>query len=153
MAFGGFDSGRRNAPMAEINVIPLVDIMLVLLVIFIVTAPLLTNSVKIDLPKAVSAPDESREPAIQFAIDAAGQLYWDGDKINHDQMLQRFAVAGAKAKPPELHLRIDRRTQYETLADVMSEASKAGVAKVGFITDPSGKVTTDIQAPAPVPQP
>ncbi|MBP9756463.1 MAG: biopolymer transporter ExbD, partial [Phenylobacterium sp.] len=64
-----------------------------------------------------------------------------------------FAAAGAKAKPPELHLRIDRRTQYETLADVMSEASKAGVAKVGFITDPSGRVTTDIQAPAPVPQP
>lgn len=153
MAFGGFDSGRRNAPMAEINVIPLVDIMLVLLVIFIVTAPLLTNSVKIDLPKAVSAPDESREPAIQFAIDAAGQLYWDGDRIDHDQMLQRFAAAGAKAKPPELHLRIDRRTQYETLADVMSEASKAGVAKVGFITDPSGKVTTDLQASAPVPQP
>ena len=143
MAFGGFDNGRRNTPMAEINVIPLVDIMLVLLVIFIVTAPLLTNSVKIDLPKATSAPDESREPAIQFAIDAAGQLYWDGEKINHDQMLRRFAGAGAKATPPELHLRVDRHTQYETLADVMSEASKAGVAKVGFVTDPSGTVTTD----------
>ncbi len=137
--------------MAEINVIPLVDIMLVLLVIFIVTAPLLTNSVKIDLPKAVSAPDESREPAIQFAIDAAGQLYWDGEKINHDQMLQRFAGAGAKPKPPELHLRVDRHTQYETLADVMSEASKAGVAKVGFVTDPSGTVTTDTLTTAPQP--
>ena len=88
--------GKTIEQNAEINVTPFVDIMLVLLVIFIVTAPLLTNSVKIDLPKAVSAPDESREPAIQFAIDAAGQLYWDGDRIDHDQMLQRFAAAGAR---------------------------------------------------------
>jgi len=130
--------------MADINVIPLVDIMLVLLVIFIVTAPLLTHSVKIDLPKATSAPDESRAAAVQFAIDAAGQRYWDGEKISRDQMRQRFNAAGAQAKPPELHLRIDRQVRYETLADAMSEASKAGVAKVGFVTDPSGVVTTDI---------
>jgi biopolymer transport protein ExbD len=147
MAFGSFDSGRRSTPMADINVIPLVDIMLVLLVIFIVTAPLLTNSVKIDLPKATSAVDESREPAVQFAIDGAGQLYWDGDKIDHDQMLARFHEAGARPKPPELHLRVDRHVQYETLADVMSEASKAGVAKVGFVTDPSGVVTTSTAEP------
>ncbi len=150
MAFGGFEGGgRRSTPMADINVIPLVDIMLVLLVIFIVTAPLLTHSVKIDLPKATSAPDESREAAVQFAIDGGGQIYWDGAKITHDQMLQRFAEAGAREKPPELHLRIDRSVQYETLADVMSEASKAGVAKIGFVTDPSGVVTTATPTLAP----
>lgn len=149
MAFGGFENGRRGAPMADINVIPLVDIMLVLLVIFIVTAPLLTNSVKIDLPKATSAPDSSREPAVQFAIDGAGQLYWNGDKIDHDQMLARFREAGGREKPPEVHLRIDRHVQYETLADVMSEASKAGVAKLGFVTDPSGAVTTTAAVPKP----
>ena len=135
--------------MADINVIPLVDIMLVLLVIFIVTAPLLTNSVKIDLPKATSAIDTSREPAVQFAIDGAGQLYWNGDKIDHDQMLARLREAGGRDKPPELHLRIDRHVQYETLADVMSEASKAGVAKLGFVTDPSGAVTTTTAVPQP----
>ena len=86
MAFGSFDSGRRSTPMADINVIPLVDIMLVLLVIFIVTAPLLTHSVKIDLPKATSAPDQSREKAIQFAIDGAGQLYWNSEKISREQI-------------------------------------------------------------------
>lgn len=138
MAFGSFDSGRRSTPMADINVIPLVDIMLVLLVIFIVTAPLLTHSVKIDLPKAASAPDESRAPAIQFAVDGSGQLYWDGEKISRDQMLARFAEAGKRERPPEVHLRIDRTVQYETLADVMSEASKAGVSRLGFVTDPSG---------------
>jgi len=142
VAFGSFDSGRRSAPMADINVIPLVDIMLVLLVIFIITAPLLTHSVKIDLPKAASAPDESRNPDIQFAIDGAGQLYWNSEKIDHAQMLSRFKAAGASDKSPELHLRIDRTVQYETVADVMSEASKAGVAKVGFVTDPSGVVST-----------
>lgn len=142
MAFGSFESGRRSTPMADINVIPLVDIMLVLLVIFIVTTPLMTNSVKIDLPKATSAPDTSREPAVQFAIDQNGELYWDGGKISREQMIARFRSAGARPKPPELHLRIDRHVQYEVLADVMSEASKAGVAKVGFVTDPSGAVTT-----------
>lgn len=145
MAFGTFQSGRQSTPMAEINVIPLVDIMLVLLVIFIVTAPLLTHSVKIDLPKATSAPDESREPAVQFSIGADSQLYWNADKITRDEMLARFREAAARDKPPELHLRIDRTVQYEVLADVMSEASKAGLPKVGFVTDPSGKV-----APVPV---
>ena len=149
MAFGGLEGGRRSSPMADINVIPLVDIMLVLLVIFIVTAPLLTNSVKIDLPKATSAVDSSREPAVQFAIDGAGQLYWDGDKIDRNQMLARFREAGGREKPPELHLRIDRHVQYETVADVMSEASKAGVPKVGFVTDPSGEVTTSTVVPQP----
>lgn len=151
MAFGGFQGGRNNSPMADINVIPLVDIMLVLLVIFIVTAPLLTHSVKIDLPKAASAPDQSREPAIQFAIDGGGQLYWNSEKITREQMVQRLGEAGRKDKPPELHLRIDRRVQYEALADVMSAASKAGVAKVGFVTDPSGIVTTSGPL-KPVPQ-
>lgn len=136
--------------MADINVVPLVDIMLVLLVIFIVTAPLLTHSVKIDLPKATSRPDESRAPAVQFAIDAAGQLYWNSEKIDRTQMMQRLGDAGRQAKPPELHLRVDKHVQYETLADVMSEASRAGVAKVGFVTDPSGVVTTNA---APIPQP
>lgn len=150
MAFGSFNSGRQSAPMAEINVIPLVDIMLVLLVIFIVTAPLLTHSVKIDLPNATSRPDETRATAVQFAIDSGGQLYWNSEKITRDQMLQRFREAGALEKPPELHLRIDRTTQYETIADVMSEAAKAGLAKVGFVTDPSGRVTTSA-APAIVP--
>ena len=150
MAFGGFEGGgRRSTPMADINVIPLVDIMLVLLVIFIVTAPLLTHSVKIDLPKATSTPDESREAAIQFAIDGGGQIYWNSEKITHDVMLQRFKAAGALEKPPELHLRIDRSVQYETLAEVMSEASKAGLAKVGFVTDPSGVVTTTATTAAP----
>jgi biopolymer transport protein ExbD len=140
MAFGGFGGSRNSTPMAEINVIPLVDIMLVLLVIFIITAPLLTHSVIIDLPKASSAPNETRAANVQFAIDGAGQMFWDGEPITRPQMTERMKAAGALATPPELHLRVDRAARYETLADVMSEASKAGVTKVGFVTDPSGAV-------------
>ncbi|MEN3975724.1 biopolymer transporter ExbD [Emcibacter sp. SYSU 3D8] len=142
MAFGGFQSGRNNAPMADINVIPLVDIMLVLLVIFIITAPLLTHSVVIDLPKASNTPNETRNIVVQFAINDAGQMYWDGEPVTRGEMVQRLAEAGARQPTPELHLRVDREARYAALADVMSEASKAGVTKVGFVTDPSGAVST-----------
>lgn len=144
MAFGGFSSNRNSTPMADINVIPLVDIMLVLLVIFIITAPLLTHSVIIDLPKASSAPNQTPADKVQVAIDGRGQMFWDGEQVDRSQMVERLVAAGKKPVTPELHLRIDREAKYETLADVMSEASKAGVTKVGFVTDPSGAVTTNV---------
>src|SRR3546814_19952166 len=90
MAFGSFSGNRGSAPMAEINVVPMVDIMLVLLVIFIITAPLLTNAVKIDLPHASSAPNVTKADNIQLAIDADGQLYWDGEKLDRATVLQRL---------------------------------------------------------------
>jgi biopolymer transport protein ExbD len=137
MAFGSFSGNRGSAPMAEINVVPMVDIMLVLLVIFIITAPLLTNAVKIDLPKASSEPNLSKTENIQLAIDADGQLYWDGAKLDRAAVLDRFRVAAQKEPSPELHLHADRNTRYEVIADVMSEAGKAGLTKIGFVTDPS----------------
>ncbi|MCX7059844.1 MAG: biopolymer transporter ExbD [Gammaproteobacteria bacterium] len=147
MAFGSFGGGARNsAPMAEINVIPLVDIMLVLLVIFIVTAPLLTHAVKIDLPKADSAVQVQKADAVQFAIDGDNQRWWNGERVNEAQTIERLRAAGQQSLVPELHLRIDRNARYEIIATVMSEAAKAGVSKVGFVTDPSG-------APLPVVMP
>ncbi len=139
MAFGSFGGGARNsAPMAEINVIPLVDIMLVLLVIFIITAPLLTHAVKIDLPKADSATNVQKADAVQFAIDGDNQRWWNGERIDEAQAIERLRAAGQQQPTPELHLRIDRNARYEIIATVMSEAAKAGVTKVGFVTDPSG---------------
>lgn len=143
MAFGSFNSNRNSAPMAEINVIPLVDIMLVLLVIFIVTAPLLSHAVKVDLPKASSTANSLQADNVQFAIDGAGQLYWNGEEISKPQLIERLRQAGAMQPAPELHLRIDRQARYEVVAEVLSEAGKAGVSKIGFVTDPSG------QAPVP----
>lgn len=142
MAFGSFGSGRNATPMAEINVIPLVDIMLVLLVIFIITAPLLTHAVKIDLPHASSALNEVKTDNVQLAIDAAGEIFWNGEHVDRAGLLRRLTAAGRRQPAPELHLRIDRNARYEVIADAMSEASKAGLAKVGFVTDPSGTVVT-----------
>lgn len=144
MAFGRLPSRKPDAPMSDINVTPMVDVMLVLLVIFIITAPLLTHAVKIDLPKASSAPNELRADNIQIAIDGAAQLFWNGERIERAQLLERLREAGIRQPSPELHLRVDRNARYETVADVMSEAGKAGVTKIGFVTDPSGSLIAPV---------
>lgn len=136
MAFGRFDSRPNAAPMADINMVPLIDVMLVLLVIFIVTAPLLTHAVKIDLPRATSGANETRHPRIDLAVDAAGTLTWNGEAVTEEALSGRFAAAAADDPQPELHLRADRDARYETVAQVMSRAAQAGLTRIGFITDP-----------------
>jgi len=136
MAFGSFSSNRTSAPMADINVIPLVDIMLVLLVIFIITAPLLTPAIKIDLPRTDNAPNIAQENSVQLAIDGAGHMFWNGESVSRQQLIERLAATGQLASVPELHLRVDRGARYETIADVMSEAARAGLTRIGFVTDP-----------------
>lgn len=140
MAFGSFSGqggGHGATPMSEINVIPLVDIMLVLLVIFIVTAPLLTNAVKIDLPKVASQPNEAQLKSVQVAIDAEGRFYWDGEPVDRSVLSARLRMAGERLPVPELQLRADRSTRYEVLAEIMAEAGKAGLGRIGFVSDPS----------------
>lgn len=136
MAFGSFNKSGNTAPMAEINVIPLVDIMLVLLVIFIITAPLLTNAVKIDLPHASSQTNLTKPDNIQLAIDADANVYWNGEKLDRAAMISRMRSVGKAEPVPEVHLHADRNTRYETVADVMAEASKAGLSRIGFVSDP-----------------
>jgi biopolymer transport protein ExbD len=136
VAFGSFNKSGNTAPMAEINVIPLVDIMLVLLVIFIITAPLLTNAVKIDLPHASSQTNLTKPDNIQLAIDADANVYWNGEKLDRTTMIARMQSVGKAEPVPEVHLHADRNTRYETLADVMAEASKAGLSRIGFVSDP-----------------
>ncbi len=137
MAFGGFQQGDQGKPMAEINMVPLIDVMLVLLVIFIITAPLLTHAVKIDLPKAASHPNITKVENVQLGINAANVIYWNGEAVDKAEM-QRRMIAAAKVDPqPELHIRADKTTQYQVLAEVMAEASKAGLVKIGFGSDPN----------------
>ena len=137
MAMGSFDSRRHQGPMAEINVVPLVDVMLVLLVIFIITAPLLTNSVKIDLPKASSKPNITKPDHVEFAIREDGSFFWNGEKVEMATLPGRFAMEAKKEPQPELHIRADRLARYELVAQVMSSAAKAGIIRIGFVTDPS----------------
>jgi biopolymer transport protein ExbD len=136
MAFASFSDSDSSGDIAEINMIPLIDVMLVLLVIFIVTAPLLTHAVKVDLPKASSAPTLTKPENVQVMIDAQGQLYWNGEVLAATALEQRMRVAAAQTPQPELHLRAERSTPYEKLAEVMSMAAREGLTRIGFITEP-----------------
>ncbi|MBL6617820.1 MAG: biopolymer transporter ExbD [Reyranella sp.] len=137
MAFGSFDRKSANQPMAEINMVPLIDVVLVLLVIFIVTAPLLTNAVKLDLPKATSNADIQKPEKVEFAIDANGGLFWKGERITREEAVQRFAEAGAKRPQPEVYLRADQNVPYRYVAETLADASKAGLSKVAFVSEPA----------------
>ncbi len=136
MAFASFDSKRSNAPVAEINMVPLIDVMLVLLVIFIVTAPLLTHAVKLDLPKVSSKANEIKPDKIEFAIDASGQRYWNGETVTREEAQARFLAEGRKPVQPEIHLRADQEVAYKAVAQTLADASKAGLSKVGFVSEP-----------------
>ena len=136
MAFGSFGHKPNSTPMTEINMVPLIDVMLVLLVIFIITAPLLTNSVKINLPQASSEPTKSEPDKVDFAINDQGQIFWDGEPVTMDQATARLVEAGQQTPTPELHVRADRDTRYQVLAEVMAAASRAGVSKLGFVSEP-----------------
>ena len=125
------------APLAEINVVPLIDVMLVLLVIFIITAPLLTHSVRLDLPRASSSPEPVRVVSVQVAVDGNRQYFWNGDPVDDAGMLARLRAASLSSPQPELHLRADRETPYERVAWLLSEAAKLGLTRIGFVTDPS----------------
>jgi biopolymer transport protein ExbD len=135
MAFASFDSSRASAPMAEINMVPLIDVMLVLLVIFIVTAPLLTHAVKLELPRVSSQTNQLKPDKIEFAIDAAGTRYWNGEVVDRAEAQRRFAVEGQRQPPPEVHLRADQQARYREIAETLGDASKAGLAKVGFVSE------------------
>jgi biopolymer transport protein ExbD len=137
VAFGNFERKGSAAPMAEINMIPLIDVMLVLLVIFIITAPLLTHAVKIDLPKATSAPNLTKPDHIAVSIDAVGTVFWNGEIVQPEELAARLRGAGARQPQPELHLRADRATQYQAIAEVMAAAARAGVQRIGFVSDPA----------------
>ena len=140
MAFGGFARGGESAPMAEINMVPLIDVMLVLLVIFIITAPLLTHAVKIELPKTSSTPNVTPRENVQIGIRADGGIFWNGARVDAAG-LQSHMAASAKLEPqPELHLRADRTTPYENVAKVMAAAARAGLVKIGFVTEPGAAV-------------
>jgi biopolymer transport protein ExbD len=140
MPFGGFERHGASPPrMSEINVTPLVDVMLVLLVIFIITAPLLTYGIRLDLPND-AAPAEAS--TIKLSIDGDGQVFWEAEPIADDALRTRLAKAGAETNPPEVHLRADKATRYERIAFVLAAAQQVGLTKIGFITEPAPAATT-----------
>lgn len=144
-SLGGMNGKGGGQPMSEINVVPLVDVMLVLLIIFIITAPLLTHSVKIDLPKADSTPNITQPERIELAIRADGSIFWNGEPVKQAELEARFAATAKAAPKTELHIRADKLAHYEHVAKAMSMAAKAGLVKIGFITDPSAEAAAATQ--------
>lgn len=135
MAFGGFNDNNNQAPMADINVTPMVDVMLVLLVIFIITAPLFTHAVKLDLPNAQSAPAPEKPETISLSINGEGRIFWNNDAIELKDLDAKLAAAAQKKPQPELQLRADKSTRYEVIAQVMASAQTNGLTKMGFVTE------------------
>lgn len=135
MAFGGFNENQQPAPMADINVTPMVDVMLVLLVIFIITAPLFTHAIKLDLPAAQSAPAPTEPSTISLSINGEGAIFWNNDPITQEALNSRLVIAAKQQPQPQLQLRADKGTRYEVIAQVMAAAQTNGLTKLGFVTD------------------
>ncbi len=135
MAMGSYssDDGADDAMMSEINMTPLVDVMLVLLIIFIVTLPVLNQSVKLDLPQASSQPEDTKPAKIDLSIQADGTVFWDKQVVDETALKARLAQA-AEAQPLA-----DKNVRYESVAKVLAQAQTAGITKLGFVTAPDTK--------------
>jgi biopolymer transport protein ExbD/biopolymer transport protein TolR len=135
MAFGRLERSTGPAPMSDINMTPLIDVMLVLLVIFIITAPLMTSSLKLDLPKTDAATPQAAPTFIAVSIDAAGKLFLGDEALSRDQLEQRVGTT-AKANPQlEVQLRADQKVPYGQVADLIALVQKAGLSRIGFVTE------------------
>ena len=138
MAFSGLGGGGapHSAPMAEINTTPLVDVMLVLLIIFMITAPLLAHKIKIDLPQASTVLLEEKPDTIVIALMPDGTMFLNDARIDRVTLQRRLGAEAQRKPQPELHLHVDRTTQFQVLATIMADAQNAGMVKVGIATDP-----------------
>ncbi|MCL2021162.1 MAG: biopolymer transporter ExbD [Betaproteobacteria bacterium] len=134
MALGTLGSTAR--PMTEINMIPLIDVMLVLLVIFIITAPLFTHAVKLELPQAASQPNISQIGHIEVAVQRDGQLYWNGQPVTASELERHAAQIAADAPMTEIHLKGDDAVPYGEMARTLSMLARQGLSRIGFVTDP-----------------
>jgi biopolymer transport protein ExbD len=127
----------EEKPMSEINTTPLVDVMLVMLIIFLITIPVITQSVKVDLPKAANIPTATKPENINIAVDKDGNVYWNTAQVpTQDALLDRLKSVAVLDPQPEVHVRGDRGTAYEHVGRVIVLVQRAGIQKVGFITEP-----------------
>jgi biopolymer transport protein TolR len=144
MAFGRLERSPANEPMSAINVTPLIDVMLVLLVIFIITAPLLTSGLRLDLPPAdAAAPVEPAAAVFAVAVDAEGQLFLDEQPVDAATRRARAVAAAAQDPDTEVHLRADRRVPYGRVAELIGWVQGAGLLRIGLVTEPADAVSGD----------
>lgn len=126
----------RKKSVSEINVVPLIDVMLVLLVIFIITVPVMKHAVNVQLPRAANEKEVVQPQTLRLTVQADGSYWLDGQKLADDQLGTRLQAAAAQQPQPDLHIRGDREVRYERVAQAMAAAQQAGLSKIGFITEP-----------------
>lgn len=135
MAFGNLN--ESDDVMSEINMTPLVDVMLVLLIIFMITIPVMKHSVNVELPVATNVPQVTKSETIRLSVDADGVYYWNESPIDESTLAGRLAEQSAHEPQPELHIRGDKAARYERVAQLMAAAQRAGLRKIGFVTEPA----------------
>ena len=133
----GSGSGDEPSVLAAINTTPLVDVMLVLLIIFLITIPVINKTVKVELPKAVNIPTQTKPENITVAVDKAGNIYWNDKAMpNRDELLAHVKMAAVVKPQPEVHIRADKDARYEAVGRVLYALQRGGIVKVGFLTEP-----------------
>ncbi|RKP46608.1 ExbD/TolR family protein [Pararobbsia silviterrae] len=137
MATSSFSNDDDDGLMTEINMTPLVDVMLVLLIVFMVTIPVLNHAVKVNLPQATSQPQDLQPTHIDVSVQADGTVFWNKQPMTPEQVKAAIATAASQAPQPEIHLYADRAVRYEAVADLMSEIQANGLSKIGFVTQPA----------------
>jgi biopolymer transport protein TolR len=137
MAFGRLERTKGEPPMSEINVTPLVDVMLVLVVIFIITAPLLASSIRLDLPKAEGAQPGDAPRFVTLVVDKAGQLFLNDKPVAAPQLAEQLAATAKQNPETEIQLRADQGVPYGKVVEVMGIAHKAGLSRIGFVAEPA----------------
>jgi len=135
MAFGSNLEGSDDV-VSDINMVPLIDVMLVLLIIFILTVPVLTHSVKLDLPRADNTPDVVKPETVNLSVTTDGSVFWNQEKLDEVELVRRLEASAKKEPQPEIFIRGDRKVEYEHVAKVMAAVQKAGMLKLGFVTQP-----------------
>ena len=141
MAFGRLPSHKPDAPMSEINVTPMVDVMLVLLVIFILTAPLMSSAIRLDLPQAEGGEAGASPLALSLVVDAQGQVYLADKPITPEALRQRLSEAAKRNPNTELELRADQSVPYGRVVEAMGLAQKAGLSRIGVVAQTTPALT------------
>ncbi len=136
MAFGRLERSASSTPMSDINMTPLIDVMLVLLVIFIITAPLLASAIRLDLPRSNSTSEASAPASVLLSVDKSGQAFLNDKPVTQAELAQQLAQAAAADPDTELQLRADTAVPYGRVVELMGVAQKAGLGRIGFIAEP-----------------
>jgi len=139
MGFGRLERRAEAPPMSEINVTPLVDVMLVLLVIFILTAPLLTSAIRLELPQTEGLHSGEAPQAVTVAMDAKGQLFFNDSPVDAQALAQQFEAAARRNPETEVQLRVDESIPYGQVVSLMGSAQKAGLTRIGFVAQPASR--------------